>query len=492
MRYGTGTVEHGPAQSQYFYSESLSFQELYKYHAIQALMRLLKSDNSSIKYGILKTISAACVTTCYITNYRNQLACTKTSDLKSIVDLARNRSQRLRLRCEAYLTLSMICFNNASIYEQLTETYYPDVALLIEELVEFFGTDERVFMRNIEDQYFKCLNDNNDERQSALKAYESEDQQSEYTFDPNSGGAVKKEPTNEDEENEAGGGDKYEFEGNRESEKSEAHSSTLNPRDYEIIMIKLTAGLALCGFCFKNEVFIKKLLLTMGKLKWRVFKSIIEQLNVELEKAIIHDDKHSYFEIQKARCLFGYQIAALHSFINADEDPRAAGIKLMLDIIDDSKNALLRSIIFDYIGRSIQFNESMLEAFMCMNTVEILCKSLIDMDSENERERELSSGSSIFERGNAATTLNIFIAKNPEARRRVLKIARKYPEIVDNLKYTNESLSESFLVDWRHFKSLEGSSPFNKKPAGHSDRASTARLASQRTSALSTRNIYIN
>ena len=228
-------------------------------------------------------------------------------------------------------------------------------------------------------------------------------------------------------------------------------------------------------------------MLTMGKMKWRLFKAIIEQLNEELEKAIVSDDKHAYFEVQKARCLFGYQIAALHSFIGADEDPRAAGIKLMLDIVDDSRNALLRSIIFDYIGRSIQFNESMLEAFMCMNTVEILCRSLVDLDSRNEREKELSTGSSIFERGNAATTLNIFIATNPEARRRVLKMARKYPEIVDNLKYTNESLSEQFLVDWRHFKSLDGSSPFDKKPSG---RASTARLTSLRTSALSARNVF--
>jgi hypothetical protein len=148
-------VAVGPSTRDLITNELIKGQEeLFKYHAIPALLRLLKSNNSSLKFGILKAISAACVTTCYICNTNNQTAVAKSNGIKLLVDLAQNKVTRLRLRVEAYLALSMICFNNSINYDQLCRAYNFNISLLIEELMEFYTIDELKFMKNVQDHYY--------------------------------------------------------------------------------------------------------------------------------------------------------------------------------------------------------------------------------------------------------------------------------------------------------------------------------------------------
>ena len=126
--------------------------------------------------------------------------------------------------------------------------------------------------------------------------------------------------------------------------------------EIEDLDMQFKAGLALCGFCFKTEDFTRKILSSFGRVKWDYFRDVLKKLNVLFEKVIMSDDQKAYFNVQKLRCMFGFQICALNNLISySTEDPRAIGIKFMIDCLPKAKNTYLRAITCDYIGKSLFF-----------------------------------------------------------------------------------------------------------------------------------------
>ena len=86
---------------------------------------------------------------------------------------------------------------------------------------------------------------------------------------------------------------------------------------------------------------------------------------------------------------------------------------------------------------------------MAINTIEILAKASC--------QSEEPYGPGETERGNASVALGYFTNVNPEARRRLLKIARRSPSIMDSLKYSNEIIHLELVTQWKHYKELQQS-----------------------------------
>jgi hypothetical protein len=189
-----------------------------------------------------------------------------------------------------------------------------------------------------------------------------------------------------------------------------------------------------------------------------VFKSLIDKLNRMLNKSMQKQDNNAYFALQRLRCLLGFQVSALHNLIyfdqnhvsnsgsNAHPDARVIGMQMMIDIIPACQNSLLRSIVCDYIGRLISMDIYLIEAFVSINAIDLLAKSSID---------DFYPHIGPVEKGCASICLAIFLNLSPEARRRLLKIARKNTKVMESLFYYNETLHLEVLNQWRHFKTLE-------------------------------------
>ena len=105
------------------------------------------------------------------------------------------------------------------------------------------------------------------------------------------------------------------------------------------------------------------------------------------------------------------------------------------------------------LGRLIRLNDNLIESFMSINSIELLAKSSCETDEP--------FGPGESERGNAAVTLGYFTNVNPEARRRLLKIARKSPKIMDSLRYSNELIHFELITQWKHYKELQSSADFD-------------------------------
>jgi hypothetical protein len=263
--------------------------EVAKVHAIPAVIRLFKLPNMNIKFSSCKTISAMCVTAAYVASTKNQTTIMKFGGLNAIIDIFREKSNSPRLRAEAYYCLSMVCLNNKSSRKEV----------------------------------FKILNSPAQEEFFIKDIAQLLTTSSNFKIDENEG-------TEED---------------------SSSQSQIISDAELEEINTQLTAGLAFCNLCFLNEEFMRKIVLTVGRLNWFVYRKIIIRLNKALDKSIRKKDNNLTYDLLKMRCNFGFQISALHNLINnADEDPRALGIKMILDTINDCKNTYLRSMACDCIG----------------------------------------------------------------------------------------------------------------------------------------------
>ncbi len=117
------------------------------------------------------------------------------------------------------------------------------------------------------------------------------------------------------------------------------------------------------------------------KVDMDVFKSILDKQNFLINKSAYINDKKSHFLIQRTKCFLSYLVAALARFIkNFDEDPRAIGIKIMIDMLTSMQNSYLRSIICDYMGRLVCMDPSLGDPFICMDVIEVLARSTFNDD----------------------------------------------------------------------------------------------------------------
>ena len=341
----------------------------------------------------MKTLTSLCVSLSYTVSEKNQNLVVKLNGLQVILEICTNMENSNKLKSEAYYCLSMICLKNSYVYQELSK------------LIE---TDQLI--RNI---------------MSLLKA-------TSYVLDAK---VIEK--------------DKNQSFKNKVVNKID-DSYIDSKQVIDTLKCQLKSGLTLCSFSFQNDEFFRNIVTAVGKIDWRIFKNIIELLNAKLKKSVSEKNSEEYFEIQKMRCILGYQITILHNLIiNTDEDPRAVGIKMMIDIIPYSTNTALRSISCDYLGRTVKFNVTLIESLLCVNSIELLANSTLE---KNVDDVNLNVGNT--EKGVAALTLGLLTSLNPEARRRLLKVARRFPKIMSELKQTNEILHLDLLNEWKHFMEL--------------------------------------
>lgn len=252
-------------------------EEVAKLHAIPAVLRLLKSTNETLLIAALKSIVASCVAVGYSINVKNQTIVSVNSGISAIIDLCKIKANSIRLKTEAYYTLSMVCLGNLANKQTMLECIDYRVDILINQVRSIWLNEK------------------------------------------------PKVNINQNEE-------------------------------LEDLDMQFKAGLALCGFCYKTEDFTRKILQSFGRVKWDYFRSVLIKLNVLFENVIANDDQKAYFNVQKLRCFFGFQISSLNNLISySNEDPRAIGIKLMIDCIPKTKNTYLRAIACDYIGKNFFF-----------------------------------------------------------------------------------------------------------------------------------------
>ena len=283
-------ISNGPPYRDETNSLIKAQDDVAKVHAVPAVVRLFKSTNMSIIFASLKTLSAMCVTTAYVNSPKNQSTIVKLGGLNAIIDVFRTKSFSNRLKAEAYYCLSMVCLNNPTSRK---------------ETFKIINTpsQEETFIKDI----MRLLNTSTYVETEEVVA--EEDSNTEVTI--------------------------------------------ISDVDLEEINTQLTAGLTFCNFCFMNEEFMRKIVLSVGRINWNVYRTLAIRLNKSLDKAIQCKNKRLTFDILKIRCNFGFQVAALHNLINlADEDPRALGIKMILDLVKDSTNTYLRSMACDCIGNS--------------------------------------------------------------------------------------------------------------------------------------------
>ena len=242
------------------------------------------------------------------------------------------------------------------------------------------------------------------------------------------------------------------------SEQSDVSYSDEN-LEIEDISLRLKAGLIICAFCYLNQNFFNQFIFYIGQIDWAIYRSLLLKLNALLRKEAQKLFKEKVFQIQWCRCILGFQIVTLFNLIGrAEEDTRAIGMKLMIDIVQHTRNSYLRSIACDYVGRLICFDNSLIEPFITINIIETLGGSITEgQDSELDN---FEKGET--EKSNAAISLGFFTMVNSEARRRLLKISRKDHQIMQVLKRANKTLHSDLVNDWNHFKELNQSASIHK------------------------------
>lgn len=221
----------------------------------------------------------------------------------------------------------------------------------------------------------------------------------------------------------------------------------------DLISTQTRAGLTLCAFCYKNREFMEKILNTMGRMNWQPLKRLLLKLDKMLDEAVKTKDRKNYFLLQKLRCFYGYQLCVFYYLIDVeDEDPRVIGIKIIMDSIPKTKNTLLRSIGCCYVGKLISFNQDFVGSFVAINAVEILAQSMLVVKETNDPDYQRPCES---ERCNAALTLGFLTNYSIEARRRFLKLSRRYPTLIDTLKYFNKVVHIDLVQQWNHYLTLK-------------------------------------
>ena len=231
----------------------------------------------------------------------------------------------------------------------------------------------------------------------------------------------------------------------------------------EIIYIQITCCLAICSFSYKNDEFIRKIIMNIGRIRWCVFSQIMKDLDECLEKTF-SKNKELYFDCQKMKCLFGFIVPALHNLItDAEQDPRAIGMEILVNTVPKSNNTYLKSIACDFLGRLACYNSCVIESLLSIDAIEILVLSLIEQPKINEID---SVGNT--EKGCAAITIGFFVNSKPEARRTLLRLAREHSEIMQELNFFNEKIHADLEMQWKHYKKIDESA--KKEIKFHTDK----------------------
>ncbi|XP_041454687.1 ankyrin and armadillo repeat-containing protein-like isoform X2 [Lytechinus variegatus] len=189
-------------------------------------------------------------------------------------------------------------------------------------------------------------------------------------------------------------------------------------------LVRLLAGSALAAFAY-NNVTQQKEIAESGGIRYHSFVPFLES-------------NDEFF-----RCNAAFQVVVLARII-PDEDQAttsAIGIKLLVDLLQQSKNPLILALTAECIARLAHTRAGVPAAVVSIKSVDVLCQLML---AENEQVR-----------GSAAIALG-YLSFNHKAERKMLNRCRQDPYLFKVLKYytQNYRLSQAFLEAWKHYQHI--------------------------------------
>lgn len=186
--------------------------------------------------------------------------------------------------------------------------------------------------------------------------------------------------------------------------------------------IQLNAGLALSVYAYNNLIEQKEIA-DLGGIPFSWFRPFLESEN-------------EYF-----RCCSAFQVIILARIIpQADQvQTSATGIKIMIDLLQSSKNDTIISLVTDSVARLAHTRAGVPHGMISIDAVNYLCAHLL---SPLERVR-----------GNAAIALS-YLAVYHTAERQLLHRCRKDPILMKVLTYytKDRKLPTGFQDSWKYYQ----------------------------------------
>ncbi|XP_076470058.1 uncharacterized protein LOC143300343 [Babylonia areolata] len=188
--------------------------------------------------------------------------------------------------------------------------------------------------------------------------------------------------------------------------------------------VRLLAGSALAAFAY-NSIQQQREIADQGGVRYNCFVSFLRS----------HNELH--------RCHAAYQVVVLARIIPDEEQAKssAVGIKLLVDLLDQTSGDDVRALAASYIACLAHTRAGVPSAIVAVQAVEYLCDMLL---SKSEQVR-----------GNAAIALG-YLSYNHAGERHLLNKCRLDPYLMLVIKhYTKRSkLSPAFVEGWRHYKKV--------------------------------------
>lgn len=385
-------------------------EEVARLHAIPSIIRLLKTKNEELLINTLKTVSKCCVSIGYDNNYRNQITFCQLGTLQILNEICQRRLNASKmLKHEAYICLSSLALNNISVKNMIYDNFYhKNVGLIEILLLMLLGIDENSIT--------------NDEVTVILDKHAAE-----------------------------------------------------NKLDMTSLEYRIMAGLALSAFAYRDDELKLKLIEKFDKIPWKIFIDLYNYIVCEEFRFKMMNNTENLFKIVRLKCLFAFLMASLYSIIdsigardiNTDnveieeiksesidqsipiidvyDDPRAVAIKVLIDMVRFNNNSYIRTIAIDSICRLINGDRTLVEPIVSIDIIEILCEKLEFIDSSNRTENEI---------GNCSLTLAYLTEFSPEARRRIIKIARRVSNVMKMMTYYNKRINSELAAQWKHYENL--------------------------------------
>ncbi|KAK3586524.1 hypothetical protein CHS0354_035060 [Potamilus streckersoni] len=188
--------------------------------------------------------------------------------------------------------------------------------------------------------------------------------------------------------------------------------------------VRLLAGSALAAFAY-NNISQQKEIAEQGGVRFNCFVPFLQS-----------DDEYY-------RCNAAFQVVVLARIIPDEEQAQssAIGIKLLVDLLQDSQSNLILALAADCIARLAHTRAGVPNAIISISAIDFLSKLLLS-PAENVR-------------GCAAIALS-YLAYNHAAERQLLNKCRSDPILMKFLLRYNKKnkLPPGFLDGWRHYKRI--------------------------------------
>ncbi|KAL5021576.1 hypothetical protein ScPMuIL_000731 [Solemya velum] len=188
-------------------------------------------------------------------------------------------------------------------------------------------------------------------------------------------------------------------------------------------VVRLLAGSALAAFAF-NNIAQQKAISEQGGVRFNCFIPFLQS----------NDEFY--------RCTSAFQVVILARIIPDEEQAAssAAGIKLLVDLLQDSESEQILGLAADCISRLAHTRAGVPSAIIAIDGVEYLSKLLLSY-TENVR-------------GTAAIALG-YLSYHHRAERELLNKCRSDPHLMKVLRhYCKRKISPAFLDAWKHYKRI--------------------------------------